>query len=365
MITVTRKIFLLLTIIVGTLYPSKGDAQQLKKKTVFKNLIGKEIHTDSLNAYVELQMKAQNVPGISMAIINDGQIVFHSIKGYADLENKKPITANSIFEGASLSKPLFAYFVMGFVEEGLINLDTPLHTYMPYDAIAHDERYKKITARMVLSHTTGFPNWRSDYKENKLFISFEPGSSYQYSGEGYQYLAKVLAHLLKTDDIGLEKIYQKKIANPLGLSVTKYIQDQNNLKHKVKGYKNNEEVSGNDDPKVFGAAFSVHSEALDFSKWIIGILEKKGLSQKGFEELFETQVVLPENHRQRQSGISDWTLGFAKAILPFGTAYGHGGNNYGYTSLFVLQPESKWGFVIFTNADQSPLPLQLMQYLTQ
>ncbi|WP_394748171.1 serine hydrolase domain-containing protein [Spongiimicrobium salis] len=365
MITLVRKTMLLIIVLIGVFFPHQNSAQQLKKKTALKNLVGNEIHIDSINAYLERQMKTHNVPGVSIAIINDGQPVFHTVKGYANLENKKPITAHSIFEGASLSKPLFAYFVMGFVEDGLLNLDTPLHTYMPYPAIAHDERYKKITARMVLSHTTGFPNWRSDYKENKLFIAFEPGSSYQYSGEGYQYLAKVLAHLLKTDDQGLERIYQKKVANPLKLAITKFVQDQSNLQNKVKGYKDSKHVSGNDDPKVFGAAFSIHSEALDFSKWIIALMEQKGLSQKSFEQLFETQVVLPEDHPQRQTGITDWTLGFAKATLPFGTAYGHGGNNYGYTSLFVVQPESKWGFVIFTNADQSSLPLELLQYLMQ
>ncbi|WP_337251790.1 serine hydrolase domain-containing protein [Maribacter halichondriae] len=279
------------------------------------------------------------------------------------LKQKKKVTAQTIFEGASLSKPLFAYFVMGFVEEGKLDLDKPLIEYLAYEDIAYDDRYKKITARMVLSHTTGFPNWRSDFEDKKLFIKFEPGSSFEYSGEGYQYLAKVLAHILKTDDAGLEAIFQERIARPLKLHVTKYLQDKRNMKHKAKGYVEGVAVEEDDDPSIFGSAFSIHSEALDFSKWVIALMNNKGLSKESYEELFKSQVVLPEGHIQRQEGITDWTLGFAKATLPFGSAYGHGGNNPGYASIFIVSPETKWGYVMFTNANQSQLPMVFLQYL--
>lgn len=362
MTIILREFFFTILFTVLILCPQRSNGQVIKNHAVFKNLIGNSVHTDSLNGYLEAQMKVHNVPGISLAIINNGKVVFHTVKGYSDLKKKKKVSPKSIFEGASLSKPLFAHFVMSFVEEGLLDLDRPLYRYMPYTDISRDDRYKKITARMVLSHTTGFPNWRSDYKENTLFIQFEPGTKFSYSGEGYQYLAKVLAHLLHTDDCGLEVEYQKRIANPLLLKNTKFVQDSSTLINKVKGYKNLKNIQGNDDPYEFGAAFSIHSEAKDFSKWVIALLEKKGLSENGFVQLFEPQVTLPQGHPQRQEGITDWTLGFAKAVLPIGTVYGHGGNNPGFTSLFVLQPKNKWGFVIFTNADQSRLPLQLLQY---
>jgi CubicO group peptidase (beta-lactamase class C family) len=69
------------------------------------------------------------------------------------------VNDQTLFEAASVSKPIFAYFVMRMVEKGLLNLDTPLYKYLPYPDIEHDDRYKLITARMVLNHTTGFPNW--------------------------------------------------------------------------------------------------------------------------------------------------------------------------------------------------------------
>ncbi len=363
MIFIKRNIYLIILIFVFNLFYQQGRAQTSNKNDDLKNLVGREVKIDSLEAFLEARMLALKVPGISLAIINDGEVVYHTTKGYADIEDKKKITNKTIFEGASLSKPLFAYFVMGFVEEGRLDLDKPLYKYLPYEDIANDEQYKKITGRMVLAHTTGFPNWRSDHKENKLFIKFEPGTAFNYSGEGYQYLTKVLKHILDTDDSGLEEIYQERIAIPLDLKYTKYIQDGYNLENKATGYKGKERVKEGDDPSEFGSAYSIHSESLDFSKWLIALLEHKGLTKESYDQLFETQVVLPEDHPQRQEGITDWTLGFAKATLPFGSAYGHGGNNPGYSSLFVLHPETKWGFVIFTNADQSKLPLLLLQYL--
>ena len=363
MLLIIRKIIPIIVTLAIQMSCKTIAGQDLPQSITVTNLVGKEMATDSLNIFLENQMKALEVPGVSVAIINNGKVVYRTVKGYADIETKKKVTDKTIFEGASLSKPLFAYFVMGFVEEGKLDLDKPLFEYLPYEDIAYDDRYKKITARMVLSHTTGFPNWRSDFEDKKLFLKFAPGSAFEYSGEGYQYLTKVLAHILKTDDAGLEAIYQKRIARPLKLKVTKYIQDEKNMENKAKGYIEGVAVKEDDDPAIFGAAFSVHSEALDFSKWLIALLDQQGLTKESYRQLFETQVELPEDHPQRQEGITDWTLGFAKATLPFGLAYGHGGNNPGYSGLFVISSDKKWGYVIFTNADQSTLPLTILQYL--
>jgi CubicO group peptidase (beta-lactamase class C family) len=139
-------------------------------------------------------MDTLNIPGLSIAVINDSKVVYHQTFGYANLEKQLPVTDKTIFEGASLSKSVFAFFVMKFVEEGKLDLDKPLYEYLPYPEIAHDDRYKQITGRMVLSHRSGYPNWRENEEDDKLKIKLEPGTNYEYSGEGYQYLAMVLKH---------------------------------------------------------------------------------------------------------------------------------------------------------------------------
>lgn len=363
MIIISKKTLLIVLVALLYLFLNQAYSQNIDKSKTVKSLVGKEIFTDSIESFINQQMKILKVPGVSIAIINDGEVVYHLVKGYADIKAKEEVSNKTIFEGASLSKPLFAFFVMGFIEEGKLDLDKPLYKYLPYEDIAYDERYKKITARMVLTHTTGFPNWRTDHEGEKLFISFEPGSAFLYSGEGYQYLAKVLAHILETDAAGLEKIYQERVARPLNLEYTKYIQDSRNMKNKAKGYKDGKVVADDDDPEKFGSAFSIHSESLDFSKWLIALMDRKGLSEESYNELFKTQFVLPDGHRQKQEGITAWTLGFGKAAMPFGSAFGHGGNNPGYTSVFIIAPDAKWGYVMFTNSNQSQLPMVFLKYL--
>lgn len=336
----------------------------LQAQKTINNPLGQTISVEAIDTFFEKQMEQTGTPGISLAIINDGKVVYHTVKGYSSPDT--PMSPATIFEGASLSKPLFAFFVMQLVEKGILDLDTPLHTYLPYKDIAHDERYKKITARMVLSHTTGFPNWRDENGRTGLTIDFEPGTQFQYSGEGYQYLALVLQKLLKTDAKGLQKRFHKQVAKPLDLDVTRYIPNTKNQKNKAQAFKNGVwEPKSNQGNTEFGAAYGINSEAKDWAKLIIAWMNKKGLSKEGYAELFKKQTELPEDNPNRASGISHLTLGFYNGTFPFGNVYGHGGNNSKrFTSLFFFIPESKWGAVLFTNSGfGEQIGIEFFQYI--
>jgi CubicO group peptidase (beta-lactamase class C family) len=117
------------------------------------------------------------------------------VRGFGVNETKKgaPVTEDTIFEAASLSKPVFAYGVLKLVEQRKLGLDVPLTTYLPKPYIQDDDRLNKITARIVLSHRTGFPNWRGDGKP--LAIHFTPGERFSNSGEGYIYLQHVVEQI--------------------------------------------------------------------------------------------------------------------------------------------------------------------------
>ena len=105
-------------------------------------------------------MDTLGIPGLSIALINEGELVYTKNIGYANLETQKKLDQNSIFEAASLSKPVFAYMVMKLSERGALDLTRPLHFYLPDSSMAIDRRYKNVTAIHVLSHSSGFPNWR-------------------------------------------------------------------------------------------------------------------------------------------------------------------------------------------------------------
>ncbi|MEQ3656186.1 MAG: serine hydrolase domain-containing protein [Dokdonia sp.] len=338
-----------LAAIIVFLVGCKGEGE----KTDIDTLLGPSISHAKTDAFIDQQMRLLDMPALSIAVINDGKLVYHRVKGMANKAQQLPANSQAIFEAASISKSVFGHFVMTFVEEGLLDLDTPLYQYLPYPDIAQDERYKKITARMVLSHRSGFPNWRDDYPDKQLFIQFEPGSQYHYSGEGYQYLAKVLKHLLNTDWAGLEKEFQQRVAQPFGMKHSKFIPDPYIKAHKVQGYdKHGQWVDKYADPwwasrdTVFVAPTTLHTEAVDFSKWMIAIMQEQGLTEESYAQLFAPQSLVRDGFLSE-----DYTLGFSRlSILGLSELYTHSGNNTGFSSYFALDRDRKWGFVFFTNS---------------
>jgi len=113
-------------------------------------------------------MEEADVAGLSCAILNDSQIVYQKAFGYRNKSDGSRNDDQTLFSAASFSKTVFAYLVMLLTEEKVIDLDKPLYEYLDkplyeypaYADLKGDDRYQKITARMALSHSTGFPNWR-------------------------------------------------------------------------------------------------------------------------------------------------------------------------------------------------------------
>ena len=118
--------------------------------------------SDQLQADIPKLMQQADVPGFAIALIQDGRPLRIYNFGFKNAETKQPVTDDTIFEAASLSKPVFAYAVLKLVDQGKLGLDVPLTTYLPKPYIEGDPRLEKITARIVLSHRTGFRNWRGD-----------------------------------------------------------------------------------------------------------------------------------------------------------------------------------------------------------
>lgn len=136
---------------------------------------------------VDKLMRDSRVPGVSISIVRNGKLVWQRGFGVKDAASNEPVDDQTVFEAASMSKPVFAYVVMKLREKGVIGVDTPLTRYSPQRFVEGDARLDLITARHVLSqHTTGFRDWRS--KDNPLKIHFTPGSQFDCAGEAYFYL---------------------------------------------------------------------------------------------------------------------------------------------------------------------------------
>jgi CubicO group peptidase (beta-lactamase class C family) len=129
-------------------------------------------------------MEQAVVPGAQIAVLNGGKTAWQASFGLGNAETKAPVTDGSVFEAASLSTPVFAYAGLTLVDAGLIDLDTPIVKYLPgrYD-VGDDARLNVITPRHVLSHRSGFPNWRAG--SDPLKVYFNLGDRFSYSGEGF------------------------------------------------------------------------------------------------------------------------------------------------------------------------------------
>jgi len=321
-----------------------------------KTIDGKTLSVRKLNGAIEKAMKKSNLPGISVAIINKKQLVYHQVFGVTNSNTKEPLDKQSMFEGASLSKPIFAYFVMKMVEDGTIELDKPLYQYLPHPGISPESQddYKLITTRMVLAHQTGFPNHANN---QPIKLAFKPGTDFMYSGEAYQYLAAIIGIKLGVGfKDGLNKLFQEEVTQPLNMTHTTFVWDDYLESNKVFGHNNegqptqNKPGEGRWSGKTFNAFSSVHSEASEFSKFIIAMLNKEGLSEKSFDEMLKEQTQFKDdNSIKLETGQTGWGLGFAQKPTKNGTMHLHTGNNHDFQAYAMFIPKQEYGLVLFTN----------------
>ncbi|MBR0688426.1 beta-lactamase family protein [Bradyrhizobium manausense] len=145
--------------------------------------------SQSSAADLEQLLRDGRVPGLSFAVIHAGKIVETRALGVRDVSTGTPVDENTIFEAASLSKPVFAYAVLQLVDDGMLSLDKPLSTYVP-DFVGDDARAASITVHNVLRQSSGLPNWRSSTIPLKTY--FPPGERFSYSGEGFVWLQRVV-----------------------------------------------------------------------------------------------------------------------------------------------------------------------------
>ena len=164
---------------------------------------GESLSYGEIDSTIVQIMDMAGVTGLSCAIINDSKIVYQKAFGFRDKSTGVQNTVETIFSAASFSKTVFAYIVLLLVEDGIIDLDKPLQQYLDkplqeypnYADLKGDKQAGLITARMVLSHSTGFPNWRFLTNDGKLGFMFEPGSRFSYSGEGISLLQMVVEQI--------------------------------------------------------------------------------------------------------------------------------------------------------------------------
>lgn len=173
---------------------------------------------DALLADIPKIMEDEVLPGLALAEVIDGAVARTEYFGLTSVVTKEPVSRHTLFQAASLSKPAFAYVVLKLAEQGRFDLDRPLARYLRPDDFPAHRWIDLITARHVLMHTSGLPNWR-DGVGGDLTPAFEPGTDWRYSGEGFVWLQRVIESELGT---GLAAFMRERLLDPAGMTRSTY-----------------------------------------------------------------------------------------------------------------------------------------------
>ena len=292
-------------------------------------------------------VEAAEVTGLSIAVVRDGEPIWTGAYGLRNAESGEPVREDTLFEAASLSKPIFAYAVMRLVERGELDLDKPLVEYLPYKRLEHDERYEKITARLVLSHNSGLPNWGG----TPLEMEFAPGERFGYSGEGYVYLQKVTEAIT---GLTLHELAAREVFEPFGMSDSSYVWADDNGPRMADGHgslgeprKKTRKPGGGDN-----AAYSLVTTARDYAVFLSAVLDGQGLESQTWDEVFTPRVQVVTFDKKEKADNVFWGLGWGIQRGHAGSAFFHWGDNPGYKAYTIGYRDRGTALVYFTNSDE-------------
>ncbi len=284
-----------------------------KKITHLRLVDGSSVPTVELEAFIEKTLEKADVAGLSCAIINDGRVVYRKAFGDRNKSTGARNDEETVFAAASFSKAFFAYLVMLLAEEEIINLDKPLYEYLArplyqypaYADLEGDERYKLITARMVLSHSTGFPNLRSLEPDGRLKFLFSPGERHSYSGEGINLLQMVIEEITGKD---LETLAQERIFRPLGMTRSSYVWQaayEENIASPHDEFGRPRGLSIQQLQLRPDAGGSMATTAGDYARFIsLGILNVDGKRQATMDEMLRPQIAINYKEYVRAWGLA-------------------------------------------------------------
>lgn len=340
-------------------------------------LDGKTVTVAEIDKTVEKLMAAANVQGVGLAIINHNKTTFVKSYGYKNKPNGTLLDTASIVYGASFSKAVFGYLVMKLVEEKTIDLDKPLHKYLKkpipeypyYSDLKGDDRWKNITARMCLSHTTGFPNlkWFDPTGQNPAYdsigvikIHFTPGTKYAYSGEGFKLLQLVIEETTQknTDQLAVEKIFK-----PFKMTRTGYIWHESFGDDNVAvGHMDNGEIDIKRKRTVPVSGGSLVTTIADYAKFIENVMQQKGLSKKSYKEMLSPQIAIhskvqfppitTETTTENDAIHLSYGLGWGLMDCPkYGKAFFKEGNGGAWRNYNINFPEKGLSIIIMINSE--------------
>lgn len=241
-----------------------------------------------IDEMIPAAMAKAHANGVAVAVIDSGQVVYLRAFGRRN-ERGAPLRDDTVMVAASLTKPVFAYLVMQLVDEGRIDLDTPIARYLeaplpsypperPYPAwsdLADDERWRSITPRMLLSHQSGLPNLPALEPDRKIRIHFDPATRFAYSGVGVNLLQFVLEH---AQGLNFEAEMQRRVFQRFDMRRSSVTWQAGNADNEADGYTATGDVRPHPRRRRAAAASSMDTTLQDYARFLAGFMRGDGLS---------------------------------------------------------------------------------------
>ena len=311
-------------------------------------------------------MQDNIVPGVSIAVVQDARVAWHREFGVSDAGSRRRVDEDSVFEAASVSKSVFAFAVMQLCDRNMLALDTPLTNYTTDRILSGDPRLAAITARHVLSHTSGLPNFRS--RAEPLSIQFTPGQKYRYSGEGYWYLQSVVTRLAGSVDptscgsyeadlricaTDIATYLKANVLTPCGMRRSTYVWNDHLEQHMVRSH----DPAGKPIPKSkttavdaarYAAMGGLRTTAIEYAGYLAEILSPRvapafRLAPDTRHEMLRSQITVDATH--------SWALGWEIRHTPQGDLFQHQGGQRGVQAFAAASLARRSGYIIMTNSD--------------
>jgi CubicO group peptidase (beta-lactamase class C family) len=303
------------------------------------------------DARIRALMTSGDVPGLSAAVVRNGKVAWEGVFGVLHTGSRQPVRPNSIFQAASLTKPVFAYGVMKLVELGQLDLDAPLSKWLP-NYMPKDDPAQRITARQVLSHSTGLPNWRRPGMDLKSH--FTPGERFSYSGEGYVYLSRVVERITGQS---LETFMHEAVLGPLGMKDSSLVWQSSFDGRVAAGHDGGGRPFPVRKDNAPNAAASLLTTAGDFARFMAAVVEGRGLKAETKALMFKAhtpvkfmcgECLSPE--RKAYEGEMSWALGWGVDRNDGREDYFQWGDNGIYKAFVVVSPKRRDGVIVFLNS---------------
>ncbi|CUI02731.1 serine hydrolase domain-containing protein [Massilia antarctica] len=315
-----------------------------------------DLPSGNVHEALKILAERHHVCAVALAVVKNRQLA--SIDSATACSPASALDADSVFQAASLSKPVFAYAVLKLVAQGKLELDAPVVKYLPqgyrhqFDPLKDepsdlvtDSRLQAITVRMVLNHTSGLPNWAS----GPLGFDSAPGAKWNYSGEGYVLLQRAVEAVTGQP---LDQFMSSQVFKPLGMLHSDYAWNERIGQHLLAGTKANGAPRAAPNWKRPIAAASLYTSAADYGKFLVTVLNDGDL----MKQISALPVAVDP-----ALGLS-WGLGWGMERNQDDSYIWQWGNNMGYRAFVIASARTGDGFVMLTNSENG---LDLAQPMAQ